>query len=244
MRRLTFSEFCQRSCIKHKNKYDYSRVEYVNGKKNVIIVCPIHGEFYQTPWTHLMGGGCTKCRNVKPRLSTIKFVEKSSHIHNNKYDYSKAKYQRNSVKVCITCAKHGEFWQTPASHMAGCGCRKCKYEKLLTTTSSKVENDFLDYIKIPTGNRQKVIRGYYVDGIKDDVIYEFLGDYWHGNPLLYDGSEYNESLNKTFGELYENTFKRFYKLKMEGYEIQYIWENDWNKFKKGMTNSPSVMSYN
>ena len=26
-------------------KYDYSKVEYINGQKNVCIICPVHGDF-------------------------------------------------------------------------------------------------------------------------------------------------------------------------------------------------------
>jgi hypothetical protein len=46
-------------------KYDYSKVKYVNIYSKVIIICPIHGEFKQTPDIHLRGGGCPKYREHK-----------------------------------------------------------------------------------------------------------------------------------------------------------------------------------
>ena len=46
---------------KYWDKYDYSRVKYVNSKTKVCIVCPEHGEFWQTPSKHLLGQGCPKC---------------------------------------------------------------------------------------------------------------------------------------------------------------------------------------
>lgn len=48
--------------IHGENKYDYSKVEYINAKTKVCIVCPIHGEFWQTPNVHLGGKGCPKCK--------------------------------------------------------------------------------------------------------------------------------------------------------------------------------------
>ena len=47
----------------HSNKYDYSKVEYVNTQTKVMIICPIHGVFEQIPSSHLKGYGCRKCSN-------------------------------------------------------------------------------------------------------------------------------------------------------------------------------------
>ena len=58
----------------HGNKYDYSKVSYINTDTKVKIVCPEHGEFEQTPHHHLNGHGCSLCgRN---NLSENKIYEK------------------------------------------------------------------------------------------------------------------------------------------------------------------------
>lgn len=44
------------------DKYDYSKVEYKNIDTKVCIICPKHGEFWQTPSHHISGRGCTKCK--------------------------------------------------------------------------------------------------------------------------------------------------------------------------------------
>lgn len=49
----------------HGDKYDYSKVEYINYTTKVCIICPEHGEFHQTPTMHLRGYGCPKCASVK-----------------------------------------------------------------------------------------------------------------------------------------------------------------------------------
>lgn len=61
MRSLTKEEFIFRAKEIHGNKYDYSKIEYVNYKFKVCIICPIHGEFWQSPKTHIHGSGCQKC---------------------------------------------------------------------------------------------------------------------------------------------------------------------------------------
>lgn len=60
-------EFIKRAKKKFNNKYDYSRVDYVNSHTPVIIVCPIHGEFTKRPYAHLNGVGCNLCNGIKFR---------------------------------------------------------------------------------------------------------------------------------------------------------------------------------
>ena len=45
----------------HGDKYDYSKVNYINSQTKVCIICPKHGEFWQRPNNHLNGWGCSKC---------------------------------------------------------------------------------------------------------------------------------------------------------------------------------------
>ena len=58
---MTTEEFIQKAKAVHGDKYDYSKVEYVNAYAKVCIVCPVHGDFWQRPTNHLLGRGCTKC---------------------------------------------------------------------------------------------------------------------------------------------------------------------------------------
>ena len=116
----------------HNDKYDYSKVNYVNSRTKVCIICPTHGEFWQTPHNHLKGYGCAECGKEKshlPKITIEDFISKSKERHGNKYDYSKAYYKTWDAKVCIICPEHGEFWQTPSNHINGSGCPKCANEK-------------------------------------------------------------------------------------------------------------------
>ena len=54
-------DFITQAEKKHGELYRYSKVEYVNNKTNVIIICKIHGDFPQNPTNHLNGSGCPLC---------------------------------------------------------------------------------------------------------------------------------------------------------------------------------------
>lgn len=122
---LTTDGFIARARNVHGNKYDYSKVKYVNSATKVVIICPIHGEFEQSPLSHLKGRGCRRCYFV---VTTDDFIRKAIKIHGNKYDYSKVNYINPQKKVCITCPEHGDFLQEPRKHLAGFGCIMCGYK--------------------------------------------------------------------------------------------------------------------
>lgn len=127
----TREEWIERANKKHNFKYDYSKVEYRDNKTPVCIICPEHGEFWQTPSSHLRGdGGCKSCLSVnkwkRQHKSTEQFIVDANKIHHYIYDYSKVEYYNKITKICIICSKHGEFWQTPSSHLLGNGCPQCK----------------------------------------------------------------------------------------------------------------------
>lgn len=127
--RITKESFIFRAREIHNNKYDYSKVDWVNPSTKVCIVCPEHGDFMQKPSIHLRGYGCQLCGGSL-RLTNEEFIEKARAVHEDKYDYSKVQYINTSTKVCIICPEHGEFWQTPNNHLFGAGCPACPQSTL------------------------------------------------------------------------------------------------------------------
>ena len=129
MAKLTTEEFIAKAKAVHGDRYDYSKVEYVNNQTKVCIICPIHGVFLQRALDHIKGSGCPECgkvKNVESRRKTLEqFIDDARKVHGDKYDYSKVKYENTSSKVCIICKEHGEYWQAPYTHLNGHGCPKC-----------------------------------------------------------------------------------------------------------------------
>ena len=155
--KLTTEEFIKKARDVHGDKYDYSKVEYVNNQTKVCIICKEHGEFWQRPLDHLKGHECSECgkiKNVESRKKTLEqFIDEARKVHGGKYDYSNVKYDNTSTKVCIICKEHGEFWQTPEKHLSGCGCPKCGGTKKYTTEEfieelRKIHGDKYDYSKV------------------------------------------------------------------------------------------------
>ena len=141
MQKKTTEQFIKDSEVIHNFKYDYSKTEYVNARTKVCIICPEHGEFWQTPYDHLHKHGCPRCSN-KGVFTTTEFIKKSKVIHKNKYIYSKVNYINSRTKVCIICPEHGEFWQLPSEHLRGHSCPKCGLQSISAKNSKNI-NDYL-----------------------------------------------------------------------------------------------------
>ena len=128
-------------------EYNYSKVEYINSKTKVCIICPEHGEFYVTPNNFLgkYNCGCHYCKNKATNKE--EFVYKASKIHNNKYDYSQVEYTNSKAKIKIVCPEHGEFWQSPNDHLNGCGCPVCKESRGEKIITKILENYNIKYLR-------------------------------------------------------------------------------------------------
>jgi len=153
----TTKEFIEKAKKIHENKYDYSKVEYINNKTKIKIICFIHGEFEQKPLNHLEGNGCPKCGIKKSGEEKIlktknSFIKKSQKIHNKKYDYSKVNYIGNKNKIKIICPEHGEFEQLPFSHLRGHGCPKCA-NIIISNKIKSNTNDFIEKAKQVHNNK-------------------------------------------------------------------------------------------
>lgn len=154
---MNTKDFIEKARNVHGDKYDYSKVSYINAKTKVCIICKEHGEFWQTPAGHLSGRGCPICRYIKSSNATRKtkdqFIKDAKMVHGEKYDYSKVEYKNNSTKVCIICPEHGEFWQRPDKHvLRKQGCPYCSGNAKRDVDSfikdaKRVHGDKYDYSK-------------------------------------------------------------------------------------------------
>ena len=236
--KINTSIFIERSEKIHNNLFDYSKVNYIDGKNKVIIICnTCKNEFKQSPLSHLQGAGCFNCAHIQNNIIRTKtqdqFILEANQIHGDKYDYSKVKYINTNSKIIIICNKcNSLFDQLPNNHLSGKGCAKC------CNLSSKPEADWLNYMNVALNCRHYKIKGtrYVVDGYNPETntIYEFYGDFWHGNPKVFDQDKMNKKTGKTFGELYKMTINKENMLKEAGYKIVSIWESDWKNEQKNI----------
>lgn len=156
--------------------YDYSKVDYINSKTEVEIICPTHGSFNMISEKHIAGQKCPECskenslsalrsNNPKPPKTSEWFIDKSREFHNNKYTYEKVSYNNMHTKVTITCPDHGDFLQTPNSHYRnGNGCPECAGMRSLSksnadwflTKAAEIHSDRYDYslVRYETTNKK------------------------------------------------------------------------------------------
>lgn len=224
--------FIKKSKEIHNEKYDYSLVDWKDSRTNVTIICKEHGKFTQNPQSHWNGYGCPKCGYVKLKKSPEHFLEECRSIHGNRYDYSLVDYKNNYTPVNIICKTHGQFVMEPKNHLIyQRGCPIC-----FKGNKSWKEIQWLNDLGIPEDCRQKKIfvgdRSFLVDAKVGNTVYEFWGDYWHGNPIKFNASDKNTKCGKTFEELYKSTMEKIKLIKNAGFELVEIWESDYNSIKK------------
>ena len=151
MKKKTTQQCIKEFIVVHGDKYNYSLVDYNGDKNKVIIICQIHGEFLQTPGSHLSGRGCNFCGNNQLKDKSV-FVFQSNLAHNYQYDYSKVEYLGNKKKVIIICQIHGEFSQQPSHHLNGSGCPKCGHQKVVSAIT-KPNDKFVIQANIKYNNK-------------------------------------------------------------------------------------------
>ena len=209
----TDKTFIEKAIKVHGDKYDYSKVNYIKSQQKIIIACKLHGDFLQKPNDHLNGYGCSKCARelnaktviAKGKLTFFSTVDK---IHSDKYDYSNSLYTGMNNKILITCPTHGDFFQTPASHLNGRGCPNCAeygfnpnkpailYYLKITTTDNQV------LYKIGITNKTVNERFRAVDLSKIEILKQ----------KLYEKGSYAKEVEKRI-------LRKFYKFKYTGPKI-------------------------
>jgi hypothetical protein len=157
----------------HNNFYSYDKVICVGVKKKVIITCPKHGDFLQTPYCHIIRKqGCSKCQyeQQKQNLTFTKeeFICNANKVHNGKYNYDDTIYVNTQTKVNIKCELHGCFNQLPLNHVnKGKGCPKCKSIKL-SQLNMMSTSDFINVSKSIHGSKYDYTKVNYT-GMKNSV---------------------------------------------------------------------------
>ena len=252
--KMTTTEFIEKAKSKHIDAmgnplYDYSETIYGDNQlSKVIIICKIldHGPFEQSPSGHLSGRGCIKCRNDKSaenqRMTIGEFITKSRQKHGEKYDYTMVEYINTQTQVKIICIEHETiFYQTPGSHFNSTGCNKChkkgysEMALLWLEFISKLYNINIQHAE--NGNEYLIPNTrWYADGycIENNTIYEFHGDYWHGNPSKYNSNDINPTSKTPFGVLYQNTLDREQTIRDMGFNLVTIWQNNWRNINKNI----------
>lgn len=250
-----FSYRCSPTCHNRSNQQSREEKSIANyGVKNISQSQEIKNKKKQTCLSRF-GTDCNlKCKDIKEQIKNTnlkkygtEYPNQSPSIIKNKLETFYDRFLTDSrYEEVIPMFLKEEYKGVELEHRWK--CKLCNHEFnshlqdgriprcyiCYPTNVSLLELDFLDYLNIDEDNRQKYVSGYKLDGYEPEthIAYEFLGDYYHGNPAIYPSDKFNKTCRETFGKLYDDTFKKFDKLLSLGYNVKYIWENDWNIWNK------------
>lgn len=208
-RKLTTENIIQRIIEVHGDKYDLSRLVYVNRRTKVEIICKEHGVFLTRFGQLERGQGCPQCglisQGEKRRLSQEEFFTKCNEVHGNQYDYSKVDYQGMINKVVISCSEHGDFEQTPSSHLNGSGCPQCGLNSQMEKRRLPKE-DFISRSIITHGKKYDYSKVDYINNSTEvEIICSKHGSFSQQPQFHMNGSGC-PNCNSSKGELFISQF--------------------------------------
>ena len=190
MAKLTTEEFITKAKAVHGDRYDYSKVKYINNQTKVCIICKEHGEFWQTPYTHLNGHGCSKCAYKGNRqrhyYSQDEIIVKIKSLFGERYSFEKVVYKAMKVPIILVChekdehgIEHGEFSMRPDNIFSGKqGCPKC-YDNRRSRLQRKTLEVFVEEAKKVHGELYEYHKVEYVNtNSKVCIVCKIHGDFW------------------------------------------------------------------
>jgi predicted nucleic-acid-binding Zn-ribbon protein len=140
-------EFIKKSIKIHGDKFDFSKVVYVNSKTHVILICKTCGrEFKVTPDSHInRKSGCPWCNNSFYK-TTEEYVAQAKEIHGGRVLYDGVVYVNSKTPIYPSCPIHGVFKCDPHHHLSdGCGCPYCNISKLEKFTENFLKEHDVKY---------------------------------------------------------------------------------------------------
>lgn len=241
--RYTREEICDQISLRWGDKIAIS-ADYHDKQTKTKFLCMVHGEF-ETDANSLLNTkhGCPRCaaaeRAVCLQMTQEMFEKKANFIHGGKYEYGV--YKGCDSKIEVSCPEHGSFVQSAGNHLSGYGCPMCGERKTIS------QHKWLDMmgveqreVWIEAGDKRYRVDGY--DPLTR-TVYEFWGDFWHGNPRVFPPDQVNQVNGVPFRQLFESTLNKRRQITNAGYNLVEIWEYDWKRIlEHGKTGTKAVQA--
>lgn len=236
----TYERFVQRAQEVHGDKFNYEKIlpEHIMGVlAHVPIICNDCGyEWSPSVSNHICGYDCPSCMGTA--LWTLeRFLAAAKVIHGNKFCYERVTADNirgvNSQVplICLTC--NHIITPTIGSHIRGYGCPHCKLVRGYSVAQIQWLDQIMKHENIDIQHALSLKGEYFIPGVgkvdgycaQTNTVYEFHGDFWHGNPNRFDSNDVNPVSGKTYGELYQRTLQRDAKISSLGYNVVVKWES-------------------
>jgi len=141
-------DLIKKSKIIHKNKYDYSLVDYKTTAKKIKIICKKHGMFKQYPLHHIQGCGCPICKESKGEKFIVEYLnnKKINFLRNKSFEnlkYKKSLRFDFFIKNYNMCIEYdGEQHFRPIEYFGG------EKTYLESKKRDNIKNKYCEYNKI------------------------------------------------------------------------------------------------
>jgi hypothetical protein len=109
-----------------------------------------------------------------------------------------------------------------------------------TKKYSNGQIEWLEYLKVSIPDIRHILNNsngefkipntkYNADGYSENqkYVFEYHGDFWHGNPEIFNLNDINPVTKKSYGDLYNNTLQKQKVCQDNGYKYYSIWESNW-----------------
>ena len=133
--RLTPQECFLKKAKEMYPEYDFSKAIYKGREVQIMVSCPVHGEFKIRPRTLLIGEkgqkphGCWKCNNLIPpyekKLTLDTFKNRMHELYGDKYTFVWSDFKNRYSQIRFTCKQHGEQQRSARVLLEGKGCAYC-----------------------------------------------------------------------------------------------------------------------
>lgn len=220
--------FIKKANYIHNNFYNYRKFIYVSKKVKSIIICPIHGEFNQSPDTHVNKKcKCPLCSRIeggiKHKIDVKDFISKAYKKHKSFYSITISELKNMTDKIPVVCPNHGEFMIRPYFHVLGGKCPDCNKEDKINkkianfiSISNKIHGGIYGYDKVWfKENKERVTIKCYIHG----DFKQIANNHMRGAGCPICASSSNEQLIYNLLKDININFIREYKI--EGYKYRY-----------------------
>jgi len=188
--------------------------------------------------------GCPFCNSNRACIHNnleINYPQLKIEWHPDNFKLMSEYSSRSSTKVKWGCSKNSShLWETviyartSKSKEDGSNCPHCCKSRgysdaeINWLTSVEKKENIIIRNALDENGQFKINGVGKVDGYcqSNNTVYEFNGDFWHGNPSIYNRDEINPVTKTSFGELYDKTIKREQKIIDLGYNLVVKWETN------------------
>lgn len=218
--------------------------KYDRYRKPLKFICPIGHEYTTTPQVVLTGNGCGICkiinqieRNKSNQLSIEQFNERLDKRNikiPERQVFLVNEFKGRSIKAEFECSKKHKWVTYPNNILRGSGCPICKKKPYSRKAIEWIDSFGINIMHAENGGEYRIPdTNYFADGFdkSSNTIYEFHGDAYHGNPMLYNNNDRCHPFDSqlTAKTLYERTLIKERKIKKLGFNLITIWEYEWDE---------------